>query len=285
MNRLPLATCLAACAVCLLLAPGTARLRAQQPPSTAEPLHRPFDQLLDLYVRDGMVYYRALKADRARLDRYIASLDGVAGYAGWSREQQIAFWLNADNAFVLRTVIDHYPINGRAAAYPSNSIRQIPGAFEKLPHRAAGRTVTLDAIEKTILPDFKDPRLYLALGRGAIGSGRLRSEAYTADKLEAQLTQEATEFVNRPETMFRIDQLGNHVLVTPVVGWHEAEFIAAYGSDTSQFPDRSPIERAVLAFVAPHLLPSELEFIKKNDFKLGWLTFDWHLNDLTGRGR
>ena len=40
-----------------------------------ELMHRPLDQMLDLYVRDGLVYYRALKTERARLDRYIASLN------------------------------------------------------------------------------------------------------------------------------------------------------------------------------------------------------------------
>ena len=62
-------------------------------------------------------------------------------YAGWSREQQMAFWLNAYNAFVLQTVIDHYPVRGKSAEYPAGSIRQIPGAFDKTqaPRRRARR--------------------------------------------------------------------------------------------------------------------------------------------------
>ena len=54
-----------------------------------------------------------------------------------SRDEQIAFWLNAYNALVLKTVIDHYPILGRSSDYPPKSIRQISGAFERLPHRVA----------------------------------------------------------------------------------------------------------------------------------------------------
>ena len=34
-----------------------------------------------------------------------------------------------------------------------------------------------------------------ALGRGAVGSGRLRSEAYVADRLETQLTEMTAEFL------------------------------------------------------------------------------------------
>src|SRR6185436_6225675 len=96
-----------------------------------------------------------------------------------------------------RTVIDNYPIQRRSNAYPQKSIRQIPGAFERLTHRVAGRTLTLDQIEQTVLGEFHDPRIYFALGRGAEGGGRLRSEAYAADRLEAQLAEAAAECVNR----------------------------------------------------------------------------------------
>ena len=78
---------------------------------------------------------------------------------------------------MLQTVISRYPIRGASSAYPASSIRQIPGAFDQLKHTVAGRSLTLDEIEKTVLPEFKEPRLVLALGRGAVGSGRLRSEA------------------------------------------------------------------------------------------------------------
>ena len=181
---------IATCAGVILAAVLLSAQQAQYVPAPgAELLHRPLDQILDVNVRDGLVYYRVLKAERGRLDRYIASLNvAPATYKGWSKEQQMAFWVNAYNAFVLETVINHYPLHG--------TIKQIPGAFDKNPFHAAGRTVTLDQIEKTILPEFKEPRLYLALGRGAVGSGRLRSEAYTGDRLERQLADIESEFVN-----------------------------------------------------------------------------------------
>ena len=252
-----------------------------------DPLHTPLDELLDLYVRDGLVYYQALRADRGKLDRYIASLDTpnvVAAYMSWNHDQQAAFWLNAYNAFVLRTVIDNYPIRGRASGYPSVSIRQVPGAFERLPHRVTGRSVTLDAIENTILPEFRDPRLYLALGRGAIGSPRLHSEAFSGNHLEAQLKNVAAECPTRSECIL-VDPAANQITVTPAVGWHEAEFTAAYASTNRGFLTRSPIERAVLAFIQPSLLTTERTFLEKNEFRVTYGQFDWTLNDLTGRSR
>jgi Protein of unknown function, DUF547 len=258
---------------------------AQQPPSTAEPLHRPFDQILDLYVRDGYVYYRALRTERAALDRYVASLNVTsAAYSGWSREQKIAYWLNGYNAFVLQTVAQNFPIRGNAKGYPAGSIRQIPGAFDQKRHRAVGRQISLDEIEKE-LAEFKDPRVYFALGRGAAGSGRLRSEAYTADRLEAQLAAQTSDFLGH-QNHFLIDRAANTIAVSPIVGWHEAEFAAAFG-DPAKLPpyaaSRSPIERAVIALAVPVLLPSEREFLEQNQFKLSWQEFDWTLNDLGAR--
>lgn len=258
-----------------------AGLSSAQP--AADGLHVRLDNILDLYVRDGLVYYRALRADRARLDQYAGSLNvSAAAYAGWSREQKMAFWVNAYNTFVLRTVIDHYPIRGKSPAYPPVSVRQIAGAFDRVRHRAAGRSVTLDEIEKTILPEFKEPRLYLALGRGAVGSGRLRSEAYTGARIGPQLDAVQAEFVAQ-DAMLAIDRAAGQMSATPIVSWHEAEFVAAYDKGASgPFAQRSPVERALIAFINPHLLPLEREFVRKNEFRVTYHAFDWRLNDLTG---
>lgn len=264
----------------VLLQPAAIATQAGAP---AETFHRPFDQILDLNVRDGLVYYRALKSDRGRLDRYVASLNvPAATCAEWAREHQMAFWLNAYDAVVLQAVVSHYPIRGGSSAYPANSIRQVPGVFDQAKHRIAGRSVTLDEIEKTILPQFKEPRLYLALGRGSVGSGRLRSEAYAGDRIMQQLDDIQAEFVNE-QTMLKIDRGARQVSATPILSWHEAEFVAAYDKGASgPFAERSPLERAIVAFIAPRLLPLERDFVNKNEFKVVFHPFDWRLNDLTG---
>src|SRR5436309_1720543 len=183
-----------ASAICVVLACLTVISSGAQESPAAAAQRKNFDQMLDLYVRDGLVYYRVLKSDRAKLDAYVAWLADAAVESA-PREERLAFWLNAYDALVLKTVVDHYPIPRRSQDYPDRSIRQIPGAFERLPHRAARRTLTLDAIEQEVLSTFKDPRVYLAIGRGAIGGGRLRSEAYSPTTIEAQLNEVAAECV------------------------------------------------------------------------------------------
>lgn len=253
------------------------------PRAQSDARQRTFDEILDLYVRDGEVYYRALKTERAKLDGYVNSLAGVV-VDRLGREESIAFWLNAYNALVMQTVIDHYPIQKRSSDYPAKSIRQIPGAFERLPHRVGGRTVTLDQIEQTILMPFQDPRVFLALGRGAEGSGRLRSEAFAAQRLESQLAEAALECVTRARCL-SIDRDADTISVSSVFSWREKEFSAKYAdSAPATFAARSPIERAVIAMLQPKLLTIEREVLSKNTFRLVYIPFDWTLNDLTGRG-
>ena len=240
------------------------------------------DGLLERYVRDGLVYYAALKLDRPILDRYLRTrADRPTGFDGWRRERQIAFWLNSYNALVLRTVVDHYPIRGTSDAYPAASVRQIPGAFDGTDHAVAGRRLTLDAIEETVLTSFADPRLFLALGRGAVGGGRLRSEAFTAARLETQLDAVAHEFSTMPRGVI-LDRLGVVLQVSPIFGWREAEFVSAYADSGASESGRTPLEHAILTIITPSLFPSERAFLDENRFTLAYQNFDWRLNDLTG---
>jgi hypothetical protein len=257
---------------------------AQDAPSAPmDPLHRPFDTILDIYVRDGLVYYFALKQERARFDRYVNSLASAEMPETAERNRRLAFWINAYNAFVLQTVIDHYPIRSRAATYPSNSIRQVPGAFERRQFRAAGRTVTLDQIEKDIIIPMGDARAVLALGRGALGGGRLKSEAFTGERLDEQLEAATREVVNRREIVF-VDRQNGVLSVSPMFSWREDAFIATFAAKAQPaFASRSPLERAVLAMIAPLVVRSEAEFLEENRFRMEFHEFDWRLNDLTNR--
>jgi hypothetical protein len=272
-------------ALLLAVVMATGMVSARQDTVAVDPLHKPFDEILDLYVRDGLVYYLALRNERAKFDRYVTALGEVdaAALKGWPPDRQLAYWINAYNAFVLRTVIDHYPIRGRAPEYPPNSIRQIPGAFERRQFRAGGRMLTLDSIEKDVIGEFGDPRALLALGRGALGSPRLKSEAFTAARIDAQLDTMASELVQRRELVF-VDIPNERLAVNPIFSWREPIFTRALaGRAPKVYEARSPLERSVLALIDPLLVPTEAEYLRKNTFHMTFSDFDWKLNDLTGR--
>jgi hypothetical protein len=126
--------------------------------------------------------------------------------------------------------------------------------------------------------------VFLALGRGAVSSGRLRSEAFTAESVDQQLGQVAGECVSHVQCV-SVDRMGNKVLLSSIFSWRSKEFSAGYAEKgPAVFATRSPIERAALAFIEPKLTTTEKEFLAKNDFKVEFSKFDWSLNDLTGRG-
>ena len=268
----------------LVVATGAAQ-QSSPTPADVDALHRPYDEVLDVYVRDGLVYYFALKQERAKIDRYVQSLGEVTAdtLRSWPPDRQLAYWINAYNAFVLRTVIDGYPIRGKSPDYPPNSIRQIPGAFERRQFRAAGRMLTLDAIEKDVIGEFNDARALLALGRGAVGGPRLKSEAYTAPRLDSQLETMTSELVASRDLVF-VDIANERLSVNPLFSWREPIFTRSLSNRApSTYANRSPIERSVLALIDPVLVPNESEFLRKNTFRMEFHDFDWKLNDLTGR--
>lgn len=269
--------------VVLTLAPA-ARPAAQDSRSAVDPLHQTFDDALDLYVRDGLVYYQALKQDRARLDQYVRALGSVQAETvrRWGRSEQLAFWINAYNAFVLQSVVDRYPIRGRSADYPPDSLRQVPGAFERRTFAAGGQTLTLDAIETERIATFGDPRALLALGRAARGGPRLRSEAYTAARLETQLGDMAREAVERA-TLVRVEPVQNRLSVSALFSWRESVFVAWADRAPAVYQQRSALERAILALIDPVLTASEATFLHANRFQMAFHEMDWSLNDLTGR--
>src|SRR5262249_26015165 len=126
-----------------------------------------YRDLLSRVVRGSRVDYRQLTADRAPLDRIVADLGRVAAAEerAWPRDERLAFWINAYNILTLRSIVDHYPIRGSFFSFsPRNSIRQIDGVWAKTRWTVAGRQLTLDDIEHTILRSaFKDPRVHMAI--------------------------------------------------------------------------------------------------------------------------
>lgn len=243
-----------------------------------------FDRILDTYVRDGLVYYDALRIERANLDRYIGSLsDAEVWLSRASEREQQAFWVNAYNALVLRTVINAYPIRGKSTEYPAASIAQIPGAFASVKHRVAGKVLTLDEIETNVL-GLGEPRLFFALSRGTLGSPRLRSEPYRAARLDEQLDEAVKEYMVRANVL-RIDRVQNIVEVSPLFSWREAAIVSGFGKGGEMWANRSPIERALVSIAYPHLFPSEREYLALNGWQMKFGEYDWRLNDLTGGAR
>ncbi|MCM8794209.1 MAG: DUF547 domain-containing protein [Candidatus Omnitrophica bacterium] len=270
--------------VCALAAAVECGLGGSFPSWAVDFDHSPFDRILRSYVVGGRVDYKGLQADRAALDVYVASLADVArsDYDSWDEPARIAFWINAYNAITLKVILDHYPITKRnlpvGLAFPVNSIRQIPGQWDKITHQIMGVPMTLNSIEhETLRKQFKEPGIHMALVCAAKGCPILRSEAYSGTRLADQLADQARSYLATPAGM-EIDRDRKTVKLSSIFSWFGEDFVKAYG-----VPEKpagfSGKKAAVLAYVARHVGPQDQEFLESGDYKLSFLSYDWSLNE------
>lgn len=162
--------------------------------------HSAFDKLLKKHVNErGLVDYKGFKADEKAFDQYLALLSASPPAAAWSRADQMAYWINAYNAYTIRLILDHYPLK---SIKDIGSKIQIP--FVTTPWAAkffsiGGNKMSLDEIEHgTLRKKFKDPRIHFALVCASLSCARLRNEAYVGPQLDRQLEDQGRDFVNNP---------------------------------------------------------------------------------------
>ena len=232
---------------------------------------------------DGMVNYRALKANRKELDAFAAALGGLSPevFGTWTEAEKIALWINAYNGLTLKAILDHYPIEPSFVAslrFPKNSIRQISGVWDKLEFRVMGSDMTLDEIEHSQLrKNFNEPRIHVALVCAAMGCPSLRNEPFEAEQLDAQLDDQTIRFLKNPKK-FRIDRSESTVYLSPIFKWFGGDFVQGYGTD-AKFNEHKDDERAVLNFISNYLSKSDADYLSSEDYDIEYLDYDWSLNE------
>ena len=236
------------------------------------------------YVDDqGMVDYKGLKSNRARLDgfcRLVADLK-TDEFDKWNRQEQIAVWTNVYNAVTLKAIIDNYPIKAgllRSLAYPKNSIRQLPGVWDKWQFLVMGKRMTLNQVEHEVLrKQFKEPRIHVALVCAAMGCPPLRNEPYTGKKLDRQLDDQTRKFLSNG-SKFRIDKTARKVYLSKIFQWFGQDFVESY-TPAEGFGGHSESERAVLDFVSKYVPDEEADYLRSDKYETSYLDYDWALNE------
>lgn len=237
-----------------------AEVYAESPPGSVVIFdHTPLDDVLRTYVdADGWVDYRALAADPTQLDAYIGTL-ADAPFDALGRDGKLAFLINAYNAFTLRLILDHYPVD---------SIKDIPDAerWDAVRWELAGKAYSLNQIEHELIrPKFKEPRIHFALVCAAYSCPKLRNEAYTCEGLEAQLADQ-TVYTHTHDRWVQFDQAGNTLHLTALYDW--------YGGDFRSVAD------SVLDYVARQVPAVHAAIDAGQTPEIRWLDYDWKLNDI-----
>ncbi|MBW8470476.1 MAG: DUF547 domain-containing protein [Thiobacillus sp.] len=243
--------------------------------TTFDHTHAAWDALLKKHVRwlpDGKqsrANYKGFAADRAALKAVLDSLSAVpkATFDGWSRPQQMAFLINAYNAFTVELILTRYP--------DLKSIKEL-GSFIQSPWKKKfftllGEQRHLDWIEhEQLRPRYNEPRVHAAVNCASIGCPALRDEAFTATRLEAQLEDGMRRFLG-DRTRNRIK--GDKVEASSIFKWFREDFEQGHGG-FKQVED-------VFAKYAEQLSdqPAEQAALKAKTLRVNHLDYDWSLND------
>jgi hypothetical protein len=233
-----------------------------------------WDALLKRHVQwlpDGKqsrVDYDGFAADHAAVQRVLEPLSGVspADFDAWTRERQIAFLVNAYNAFTIELVLARWP--------HLRSIRDLGGflqtAWQRKFFRLLGEQRHLDWIEhEQLRPRYREPRIHAAIVCASIGCPALRPQAFTESRLEAQLEDGLQRFLgDRTRNRVRNGRLE----VSPIFKWFRADFEKGDAGFT-KLAD-------VFARHAERLtdVDAERELLRRGALAPVFLDYDWSLN-------
>jgi hypothetical protein len=250
---------------------------AASSPLQAEPFdHGVWNELLGRHVvvlRGGQatqVNYRELAADRAQLGRYLAALSAVSQdeFDRWARSEQLAFLINAYNAWTVELILQ--------ADREIDSIRDL-GSLWRSPWAKPfvpllGEVRSLDDIEHGLIRGsgrYAEPRIHFAVNCASIGCPALRPEAYLGARLEAQL-EDATRLFLADRTRNRA---GSGVVeVSGIFRWYRGDFEAGWRGA------RSLGQFLALYGDALGLDDAGRRRLSGGQTRITFLDYDWRLN-------
>lgn len=219
--------------------------------------HDQWTTLLSKHVSpEGYVDYEAFLIDSAQLNQYLQLLSSAhPNDEHWSREEQLAYWINAYNAFTVKLIVDHYPV--ASIKDIKNGIPFVNTVWDMKFIDIEGHLYDLNNIEHGIIrKHFDEPRIHFAVNCASISCPKLLNQAYLPDHLEEQLTEATKGFLSDPTR----NNIAEHQL-SSIFSWFKGDFTKSAGS--------------LISFVnqySTHQLPENA--------KLTFLDYNWQLNEV-----
>jgi len=226
--------------------------------SDSQPIsHHTWDGLVKKNVtEEGFVDYKGFIQDSLPFRNYLNKLkNNHPNIKNWSKEERLAYWINAYNAFTVKLIIDNYPVKSirdikRSIPFLTKSVWDID--FIKI----EGATYSLNQIEHGILrKQFTEPRIHFAINCASISCPRLRTESFEPDRLEEQLVDQTVYFLSNP---IKNKITPNKIKLSKIFSWFSKDFQSSGG---------------VKAFITQYTLVK----IDK-DAKYSDMPYDWSLN-------
>ena len=205
------------------------------------------DGFLKKYVSNGRVAYS--KINKGELDDLVQQIAGMNLAKANSTSKQ-AFYINAYNISVIKSILDNN--------FPASPL-DVSGFFKSIQHKVAGRSMTLDHLEKQLLFGLKkDARFHFAVVCAAVSCPRIENFAYVPSKLNAQLNQQTKRAVNNPD-FTRVNNKKKTVELSKIFEWYKADF-EQNGKSLLDFVNQYRNEK----------IPAK--------YNVGFYEYDWKLN-------
>ena len=221
--------------------------------SRAESWTDAYNRLLGKYVTAGGVKYAEWKANAADMQAIQSVVDGIAkeNVSALGKQQQLAFYINAYNAWILHEALGKYPTKSvKDALFTFFTSKRIT---------VAGQQMSFNALEKdTIRSKFGEPRVHFALNCASRSCPPLNRTAFSADKLDGQFETLAKGYVNS-EHGVKFNAAAKSADLSKIFDWYKDDFKADGGA---------------LAFINKRRatpIPA--------DAKIGYQDYDWNLNE------
>jgi len=236
--------------------------------------YTPWDRVLKKFVTEtGRVDYGALKANPADLTQYveqIARRSPISDPNGFpTRDSQLAYWINAYNALVMKAVIENWP---------TKSVRNLGKLYSFFWARkfvVGGMEYTLDNIEDILRKKLVDPRIHFAIVCASNSCPRLQREAYTPENTERLLDEATGSYVNEPRNL-KVDVARNRVALPYILGHYHEDFenyVRTYNAGVTGQPQVDYVR--LYANPANRALLGQLKNPKVDHFG-----YDWGINDV-----
>ena len=223
--------------------------------------HAEWDFILKKYVHAGKVDYNKIistPVDLKRLNDYLTTLKSTE-VSLLSRDERLAFWINAYNAFTIKLILNHYPLK---------SIKDIKDPWKQKLWYSGNEKLSLDDIEHIKLrKEFKEPRIHFAIVCASIGCPDLYPEAFEKDNIEQLLNRVSQHFFAEPRN-FQLKASGkiSKIYLNRIFKWFKSDF----GKDDKQ----------IVEFILPYVQKQERDIINaSDDVTIKYLNYDWSLND------
>jgi len=209
------------------------------------------DDFFQTHVENGSVDYKDIHKNPESLHKLYRMISNV-DLTNKSDAEIKAFYINAYNLLVIKQVVERYPIDN-----PLN----VDGFFDQFKHTVAGKSLTLDELEKgTLYKKYPDPRIHFVVVCAAKGCPKIIDTAYKPETLDSQLKKKTISTLNRGYFIRVYDQR-DLVEVSKIFEWYQDDFLKE--------------NKSILEFINKYRkekIPST--------YKVDYYEYDWSLNSV-----